>query len=138
MRVWIDTNLFLDILLDRQPFVAASLRIVALAENRLIDGFMAPITINNIYYISRRERHSDEIKRFLHDMTLVMRVGILDHQTVTIANGLAMRDYEDALQYAMAMQVGADILVTRNQKDYTYRGAVEVMDPETFIERISR
>jgi len=138
VRVWIDTNLFLDILLDRQPFVAASLRIAALAENRMIDGFMAPITINNIYYISRRERHSDEIKRFLHHMTLVMRVGIIDHQTVTIANGLAMRDYEDALQYAMAMQVGADVLVTRNQKDYTYKGAVEVMDPETFIERISQ
>ena len=136
MRVWVDTNLFLDVLLDRQPYTSSASRIAALAENRLIEGYVAPITINNIYYIARREKSLEEIKRFLQNLTYYMRVGLLDHETVTIANRLAMRDYEDALQYAMAMQTGADVLVTRNIKDYTHQGAVEVMSPEAFIERI--
>ena len=106
MRVWVDTDIFLDVLLDRQPHTSPASRIAALAQNRLIEGYVAPITINNIYYIARKDKSLEEIKRFLQNLTRYMHIGILDHDTVKIANHLGMNDYEDALQYAMASRPG--------------------------------
>jgi predicted nucleic acid-binding protein len=138
MRVLIDTNIFIDIFHDRTLFVEAAKRVYKLCENGLIDGYVAPITINNIYYLSRKTKHADEIKIFLSNLSSSFAIASLDHDTIKLANSLRIKDYEDALQYAMAMQNGCRMLVTRNGRDFTHDGGVEVVDPEELIERISR
>jgi predicted nucleic acid-binding protein len=137
MRVFIDTNIFIDILLDRSAYVAAAKRVYRLCEGGMLDGYIAPISINNIYYLSRKTRHAEEIKIFLSNLSRSFTIAPLDHDTIKLANSLRMKDYEDALQYAMAMQNGCRMLVTRNGRDFTHDGGVEVIEPEELIERIS-
>ncbi len=57
----------------------------------------------------------------------------MESTTIEKANSLAINDYEDALQYAMALQCGATHLVTRNTKDFKQLKEIEVCTPETFL-----
>ena len=133
MKVFVDTNIFIDILLGREPFVKDAAMVYKLCENNLIDGYIAPITINNIYYICRKAKELEKIKTYLADISTAFTVASLGSQTVQKANKLQMSDHEDALQYAMALQNGCEYLVTRNVKDFKNMSHIKVLTPEAFL-----
>ena len=62
MRLFVDTNLLLDVLARREPFYAASARIWSLCETGACEGFVSAISFNNVYYIVRKARN-DEVAR---------------------------------------------------------------------------
>jgi len=134
MKVFVDTNIFIDILLDREPFVKDAVMLYKLCENHFIDGYIAPITVNNIYYIFRKAKELEKIKAYLLDISTLFTVATLNSETVQKANNLKISDYEDALQYAMALQNGCEYLVTRNVKDFKLLKHVKVLTPEAFLE----
>ena len=136
MKIFVDTNIFIDILLGREPFYRPSARIYRLVENGLIRGYIAPITVNNIYYICRKAKKREEIKAFLEEIASTFSIAPLDADTIRRANRMKMGDYEDALQYAMAQQKICDILITRNIGDFPQNGPVRIMTPELFLETI--
>lgn len=136
MKIFLDTNIFIDILLDREPFSEESANIYKLCENALLDGYVAPITINNIYYICRKAKQIGIIKEYLLDIATFFTVAELNSESIKKANTLKMSDYEDALQYAMAQQAGCEYLITRNVKDFKHMNTVKVLTPEAFLEVI--
>ena len=136
MKVFLDINLFIDILLDRKPFATNSADIYKLCENALLEGYIAPITINNIYYICRKAHSLELIKDFLAEIATVFTIAVLESETVKKANKLAIPDYEDALQYEMALQNGCEYLITRNVKDFKHMRHIQVLTPEAFLERL--
>jgi predicted nucleic acid-binding protein len=133
VKVFVDTNIFIDILLDREPFSADAIRIYKLCEQGLIDGYIAPITVNNIYYICRKAKNLESIKAYLADISRFFTIAPMNSECIIKANTLRMNDYEDALQYAMAMQMTCEYLVTRNVKDFKHIQHLKVVTPETFI-----
>jgi len=134
MRVFVDTNIFIDILLDREPFSTDAIRLYKLCEQGLIEGYIAPITVNNIYYICRKAKNLEHIKAYLADISRFFTIAPMDSQSIIKANTLQMNDYEDALQYTMAMQMTCEYLVTRNVKDFKYLQYLKVVTPEAFLE----
>ena len=136
MKIFIDTNIFIDILLDREPFSESSALIYKLCENGLVEGYIAPITVNNIHYICRKAHNLAAIKAFLHKVSKDFMIVPMDSITIEKANSLSIGDYEDALQYAMALQIGAEYLVTRNTKDFKHMTHIKVCTPEMFISEI--
>ena len=133
MKVFVDTNLFIDILLDRKPFSKESAMVYKLCENTMIDGYVAPITINNIYYICRKAKHIEIIKEYLAEISTFFTVADMNSESIKKANSLKISDYEDALQYAMVMQNGCEYLITRNVKDFKNMTTVKVVTPEDFL-----
>ena len=136
MKIFVDTNLFIDILLNREPFSSNSAMVYKLCENNLIEGYIAPITVNNIYYICRKAQEIELIKEFLSGMATVFTIATLDSDSIKKANKLRMHDYEDALQYAMALQSGCEYLVTRNVKDFKHMTHIKVLTPEDFLKTL--
>ena len=134
MKVFVDTNIFIDILLDREPFSKNAVLIYKLCENNMLEGYVAPITLNNIYYICRKAKHSEEIKGYLLDIATIFTVAGLDSESVKKANKYKINDYEDALQYAMASQNTCEYLITRNTKDFKKLDKLKVVTPEAFLE----
>ena len=118
MKLFVDTNIFIDILLDRKPFLHHSALVYKLCENGLAQGTIAPITVNNVYYICRKAHNISAAKSFLHKVSIDFTIAPMDSTTIQKANTFPISDYEDALQYAMALQSGSDYLVTRNVKDF--------------------
>ena len=53
MKIFLDTNIILDVLVKREPYYIDSARIWTLIKEKSIQGYISAITINNFYYISK-------------------------------------------------------------------------------------
>ena len=126
MKVFIDTNIFLDVLCKRDQYVDAALRIFDLAVDDRIELLISDLSIANIKYITRKELSTDKFFR------PVLTIVPLGEVVVDRALDLQAPDFEDALQYFSAVQAGADCLITRNIKDFGF-AKMDVLDSSTFL-----
>ncbi len=114
MRVLIDTNVVLDFLQEREPFVEDAAKLFERIDAREIEGFIAATTITNIYYIVRKavgvEIAEDAVTQILSDL----QICTIDRAILKQAVALSFRDFEDAVQYACAIAYGVDAIVTRD------------------------
>lgn len=135
MRILIDTNVVLDIILKREPFFEASYRALRLALERDEECFISATAATDIFYVLRKSFQSREMaKAHLHSLSQLAQ--FTDVQAIDIANALIsdMGDFEDAVVDAVATRIGADYVLTRNVTDF--QGAtVAAIPPSDFIER---
>ncbi|MCX5980949.1 MULTISPECIES: PIN domain-containing protein [Nostocales] len=114
MRVFIDTNVVLDFLLEREPFVEDAVKLFAKIDAGEIIGFITATTITNIYYIIRKAAGvkvaQDAISQILTDLHICR----VDKNILETAVALNFQDFEDAVQYACAMKSMVDVIVTRD------------------------
>ena len=129
MRVLIDTNVVLDFLQEREPFVENAARLFERIDAGGIEGFIAATTITNIYYIVRRSAGKivaqDAILQVLSDLNICA----VDLNVLEQALALNFEDFEDAVQYACAVVDGVDAIVTRDASGFT-NAAIPVVLPE--------
>ena len=133
MRVLVDTNIFLDILIQRDPFYKDSQRIFKLVEYGHIEGYIAPITINNIVYIARKFQQPDQIRNFISVLADVFTICHMDSVDVRNAVRLDFKDIEDALQASMAASHQCDTIITSNLSDYKY-SPIPAMSAANFLQ----
>ncbi|GAB4236300.1 MAG: PIN domain-containing protein [Elainellaceae cyanobacterium] len=129
MRVLIDTNVVLDFLQEREPFVENAARLFECIDAGEIEGFIAATTITNIYYIVRRAAGravaQDAVTQILSDLNICT----VDLEVLEQALALDFEDFEDAVQYACAVAYSADAIVTRDATEFT-NSEVLVVLPE--------
>lgn len=120
-KLLIDTNVVLDVVLERVPWVEdATALLDAIAKGRA-EGYVGGHAVTTVHYVVERERGRAIAATAVSDLLELLPVVPLGAADFQRALGLGLRDYEDAVQVAACLQVGADFLVTRNPKDY--RGA---------------
>ena len=61
MKIMCDTNVILDVLLEREPFVEDSYKVLKLCEEHKIDGFVSASSVTDIFYLVRKYTHSTEL-----------------------------------------------------------------------------
>jgi len=133
MRIFVDTNIFLDILLKRGDYTAA-LSIFKAVKNRVYEGVVADISIVNIDYISRKV--DVDVKAFLSAVEQSFSVVGADNTIVRDALILENKDLEDNIQFCLALYGECDCIVS-NDKGF-YRGAMEVVNSSVFVDRYLR
>jgi predicted nucleic acid-binding protein len=117
-RVFIDTDIILDVALAREPFLEASKMILALLENNIAIGFTSSNCIANIYYILRKAGGDKNARVFLSKILVYITVISIDHSTVIEALKSEFIDFEDALQHYSAIRNQCECIITRNIIDY--------------------
>ena len=133
MKVFIDTNIFLDILCRREQFVDDALSIFDMAVDDRIELLISDLSIANIKYITRKEIPADKFYDLIQTFRAIFNIVPLGADVVDRAISLKANDFEDALQYFSAVQAGADCLITtRNIKDFGF-AKMEVLDSSTFL-----
>lgn len=137
MRILVDTNIFLDILLKRPPFFQDSHRIFKIVENGLSEGFVAPITINNISYIARKSHQPDQIRQYIVTIAETFTICRMDAPIVIRSTALSFTDIEDSLQAAMAESHGCDFIITSNCSDYQH-SPVPAVTATTFLDQFTK
>ena len=133
MRLLIDTNVILDILLRREPFFQDSYRALRRALEQDAECYVSATAATDIYYILRKSLQSQErAKAHLHSLSQLVQ--FTDVQPADISNALLadMPDFEDAVVDAIAARVGADKILTRNTKDFV-GSAVPAVTPAEFL-----
>ena len=131
-RVFIDTDVFLDVALARQPFYAASKIILAMAENNIILGNISSNCIANIYYILRKAGGDINVRLFISKIIKYVNVISINHQNVIEALNSGFSDFEDGLQNFSATQNQCEYIITRNIQDFT-NSKLKTILPEDFI-----
>jgi len=128
-RVLFDTNVVLDVLLDRQPYVEASASAWAAVETGASEGMLAAHALTTIYYLVRKERGDAQARRIVSAILRVFRVAAVDEAVVQEALRLGFSDFEDAVTAAAARLAGCECIVTRDPKGF--RGSqIRALTPE--------
>lgn len=118
MKVLVDTNVLLDVGLPRAGFFAESDAVLKWCAAHPGDGFIAWHSLSNVYYLLEKENGDEPAREFLAILLDLFEVPAAGTAEAKAALRLGMGDFEDALQVAAALAVGADIIVTRDAADY--------------------
>ncbi len=132
MRVFFDTNVLLDVLLDREPFAVHARRAWSLAEQRRIEGMISVLTLPNIYYIARRAADRDAALTMVRKIRTTFELVACDEVSVDRALATEFADFEDAIQYMGATSAHADCILTRDAGHFP-SDAIAVLAPEQFL-----
>lgn len=134
MKVLIDTNIVLDIALNRKPFVEHAALLWRLAEQKEITACLSNTSITDIFYIVRKHADQEKARDFIADILDTFSLADIDEEGFREALHSGMIDFEDAVQYVICTRNGCDALATRNKVDFGDRP--NVLDPAELIERI--
>ena len=128
MKIFLDTNILLDLLLDRQ-YVQEAIIILNAIERGVYEGFILDISLVNIAYVSRKQGvdASDFLALLIKNCKIVGADNLLSSEAL----GLKHNDYEDALQYTCAKGSGCEYIVTNDKKFYV--GEVHPISSVKFI-----
>jgi predicted nucleic acid-binding protein len=134
IKVLVDTNIILDVLLKRSEFYASSYQIFKLSEQSIIDGFVSASAMTDIFYIVSKNSKTDaDIYQILEDIIGVFSIAAVTPAGIIGALALHWKDFEDAVQYMTAKEHGFDYIVTRNKDDYE-TAAIPCISPAEFID----
>jgi predicted nucleic acid-binding protein len=136
-RILFDTNIVLDVLLDRQPYVEASAAAWAAVETGVSEGMLAAHAVTTIHYLVRKEMGSGKAMRVISAILRVFAVAAVDGAVVQEALQLRFSDFEDAVTAAAARRAGCECIVTRDPKGF--RGSpVRCLTPEAVMPLLGR
>ena len=135
MRILVDTDVLIDTALGRHPHSVSSGRLLDYLERRPGVGHVAWHTIANFYYLVSTARSDRKPRSFIDSLCSFVRVAQTPTESLQYALSLDMKDFEDAMQVAAASACGADIIATRNLKDYT-DSPVRAASPRELLEEI--
>ena len=136
MRVLLDTDVVMDVMVARLPFAQASARLLDLAEKGTFEAYISGITPINIFYVARKTKDAGTLKQALGRLLQNVRVCPINHWVLTAALDLPFEDYEDAVQHAAATASRLDAIVTRNLKDYS-NATLPVYSPADFLNQLT-
>jgi predicted nucleic acid-binding protein len=128
-RILFDTNVVLDVLLDRQPYVEASAAVWSAVEAGASEGMLAAHAVTTIHYLLGKELSSAKARRIVSAILRVFGVAAVDGAVVQEALQLPFSDFEDAVTAAAARLAGCECIVTRDPRGF--RGSpVRALTPE--------
>lgn len=133
MTILVDTNIILDVLMKREPYVESAQIIMAKCANREIIGYLAAHSIPNLFYILRKAYTIKERRRLIKNLCNVFRISDLNVKKILLAaENEEFSDFEDCLQEECAVEAMVDYIVTRNLDDYS-KSRVKVVGPREFV-----
>lgn len=133
MNVFVDTNVLMDVLLERRPFFREARRVWFLAERGKVRGLVSALSYPNIYYIVRKVRDHDAAMAMMAMLRDTFRAVPLDDQVLNQAIDAGFQDLEDAIQYFSALRADAACFLTRNAGDFPPSDELPVLSPTEFL-----
>jgi predicted nucleic acid-binding protein len=128
----IDTNIILDVLLDRQPHATASAAVWAAIETGRAKGLVASHAVTTIHYLIAKELGNTKARHMTRAIVTVFGVAAVDQPVIHQALELSSADFEDAVTAAAAALAGCDFIVTRDLKGFR-KSSVRPLLPEAFL-----
>lgn len=132
MRVLIDTNVILDVWLARDPFLNDSAKLLSAAEAGVITGVICPTTLTTLHYLVKKTRGDAKARSLIDGLLQICEVGSLRKKEIAVALKSKMRDFEDAVIEAVALESEVEVIATRNLADFK-KSRVPAREPQKII-----
>jgi predicted nucleic acid-binding protein len=136
IRVLLDTNIVLDVLLDRQPWSNQASKVWHAHLANQIAAHITATTITDVFYVARRHAGREQAKRAIHaclDQLYIIAVGAAELQSAATLGG---PDFEDCLQISCAMAANLDVIVTRDPHGFV-SSEVDAIEPEKLLNQLA-
>lgn len=122
MKVLFDTNIILDVLMDRAPFAEAAVGLFAAVEHGTLQGYLCGATVTTVYYLTAKVLGAKRAREEVGKLLTLFEVAPIGRPVLESALGSGFSDFEDAVVYQAACHSGAQAIVTRNLKDFQGAG----------------
>ena len=132
MRVIVDTNVILDVLLEREPFVKPAIEVFCLVEESRIDAFICATTVTTIDYLLVKSLQKATARKALRRLISLFEIATVNRPVIERALVSKIKDFEDAVLNEAGQMAGADFVITRNTKDFS-ESSLKVCDPSEFL-----
>jgi predicted nucleic acid-binding protein len=136
-RLFLDTNIVLDLLAYRMPFYTEAAKLFSLADKKKIRLSISALCLADAHYILLRQNPDLEVRSALRKFKVLVTVLPLDDKISDLALNSDFRDFEDAIQYYTAIEHDQEIIITRNQADFK-ESKIPVMTAGEFIKTIKK
>ena len=132
-KIFLDTDVALDHLADRQPFAEYAHRLFALAETGELTVCVSSLSFSNLYYILRKLKGHADALVLLGKLKLLARVSAVTETEINSALSSSFKDFEDAIQHFTAKaEGGISAIITRNKADYS-ASEIPILSPEEYL-----
>ncbi len=131
-KVFVDTDVVLDLLAARIPHFHFSAVLFTFAEMKKLELYTTPLILANTFYILRKQLGNDSAKNALRKLRILLHVIDSTESVIDKALNSDFSDFEDAIQYYTALEYQIPVILTRNIRDYK-KAAVIVQTPESYL-----
>lgn len=132
MKVLFDTNIILDVLLDREPFSDAAAFLMSLVEQSEIIGFICATTVTTIHYLATKALGPQAASRHIQTLLALFVIAPVNRVVLEGATASKFKDFEDAVLHEAAIHAGAEYIVTRNIIDFK-KSKLPIFNPTDLI-----
>jgi len=133
-KVFVDTNVIIDLLAKREPFYKDAQDLFTMSDKKEIQLCISSLSFANAYYSIVKHHKDVDAKKFLAKFKVLVTVFPLEDKAIELALASDFDDFEDGLQYFVAMDNQADIIITRNKKDFR-SSKIPVLTAEEYLKK---
>lgn len=134
-KVFLDTNVVVDLLGEREPYYDAAAKIATLADKGKIEVFVSALTYSTVYYLLSRFENKTQVKEKIRKFKLIAQTSDLTDNIIDKGLSSNFNDFEDALQYYCAVKMDCKIMITRNGKDFK-ESEIPVLSPDEYLKSL--
>ena len=136
-RLFLDTNIMLDLLGERIPFYNSTAKIATLADKEQISIVVSALSYDTVSYFLTKYENIEKAKDKLRKFKIISEICDLDELIIEKGLNSNFSDFEDSLQYFSALKSECSILITRNGKDYKL-SQIPIMTAEEYLSSIKK
>jgi len=131
-RLFLDTNVVIDLLGERKPYYNSIARIATLADKKKVKLIISALSYPIIFFILSKYEAPEIVKEKLRKFKIISITADLTDQVIDKGLASKFTDFEDSLQYHCAINLACNILITRNEKDFK-TASIPVMKPKEYL-----
>ena len=135
-NVFLDTNILMDILSNREPFYKSSSEVYKLGVGKKVNLYTSSNTISTLHYLLKKFIDEDAIRMALDEISDIIKIIPVDYSIIKKSLKSNHKDFEDAIQIVSAQSINnMDCIITRDLKDYKF-AEISVLTPDDFLNTI--
>lgn len=134
-KVFVDTNILLDLLLEREPWAEDAAILFSMADRKEIELLCCSLSFSTAVYLMQRFKYTR--KEIVSKLTIVKSISTVTTVSDSVIDRMLQSDFvdlEDAIQYYSALAFGAETIITRNPKDFA-TSSIPIATPKEFIQK---
>ena len=131
-RLFLDTNIVIDLLGERAPFYESAAKIATLADKGKVQIIVSALTYSTVYYLLSRYENNELVKEKIRKLKVIAETSDLMDKIIDQGLSSKFADFEDALQYYSAVKTECNLLITRNGKDFKV-SEIPVLTPDEYL-----
>ncbi len=131
--LFIDSDVILDFLIDRQPYSREAAQVFSLIDNKKVKGYTSALCYSNLFYVLSKYAPRKKVINMLIEISGLVGILKVDDDIIKASLTSDFQDFEDAIQYYAALEFKRiEVIITRNIRDYK-KSSLPVMTPETYV-----